>query len=441
METKPRGSGSFRRRLASELEGWKTEGLVTPDQAAKLTERYGLDALAQESRGTLLLAIYVIGALLVAGGVISFVAAHWDQMPTAPKVVLLFAAMLGCHGAGWWLWHVRGSYPKLGHGLVFLGTLIFGANIGLMAQIFHIESRFYNGFSAWALGALLVAYAAASLPNLLIAVVTSFIWFCGWTDDHRDTFSFYPFLAAAAFLPFAYWRKSVPAFVLAALAVCVGFIVAAGVQGDVGPCMLAMIGSGALLVGFGLMALDSDRHRPFAPAAIALGALALMVATYVFSFREVGAECFRTYRWRPENGNWPFLLTLLAMGVMSVWSRAILVVVNKLPTQPVAVATGLTVVLALLGAALRIAPLFVFLLNIAAFSVAVALIWTAVEQRWRGVFWTGLLFALLLIITRFFEYDTGLMLKSAVFLLCGLGVIYGGVQFENHLRARRQSHE
>lgn len=442
METKPRGPASFRRRLARELEDWKAEGLISPVQAEKLTERYALDALAQESRGILLLAIYIIGTLLVAGGIISFIAAHWDAIPTAMKIILIFAAMLGCHGAGWWLWRVRGTYPKLGHGLVFLGTMIFGANIGLMAQIFHIESRFYNGFSAWAVGALLVAYAAASLPNLLIAVVTSFIWFCGWTADHEDALNLYPFLAAAAILPFAYWRRSVAAFVLAALAVCISVMVTAGVQGGAGPCMLAMAGGGGLLAGFGMMALASERNRLFAPAALALGVLGLMVATYVFAFHDLVRECLEPHHhWRGTNPEWMLPVGALYLALVVSWAKGLRVVMSRTETRLIAGATALAVLLPVIGMGLKITPLCVFFINLAAFALAAALVWTAVRQGWRGLFWVGLVFALLLVITRFLEYDTDLMLKSAVFLLCGVGVIYGGVQFENHLRARRQSHE
>ena len=49
------------------------------------------------------------------------------------------------------------------------------------------------------------------------------------------------------------------------------------------------------------------------------------------------------------------------------------------------------------------------------------------------------LFGVLLIITRFLEYDTSLLLKSAAFTLCGLAMITAGVAYEKYL-ARKEAH-
>ena len=39
-----------------------------------------------------------------------------------------------------------------------LGTLFFGAGIWLVAQIYHIDEHFPNGFLIWGLGALALAW-------------------------------------------------------------------------------------------------------------------------------------------------------------------------------------------------------------------------------------------------------------------------------------------
>ena len=46
----------------------------------------------------------------------------------------------------------------------------------------------------------------------------------------------------------------------------------------------------------------------------------------------------------------------------------------------------------------------------------------------------GLPLLALVIVSRFLEWDTHLMVKSAVFVLCGVGVILGGARFEKHLK-------
>jgi len=58
----------------------------------------------------------------------------------------------------------------------------------------------------------------------------------------------------------------------------------------------------------------------------------------------------------------------------------------------------------------------------------------------RRVFWASVLLAAGYILARTLEYETGLMLKAAVFVGCGIGLIAAGVLFERYLRKRRSAH-
>ena len=151
--------------------------MISTGQSSAISQRYRLDQMAKESTNRLLFAIYIIGAALIGAGAISFVAAHWEQITPSAKIGLIVACMLTGHIAGFYLWKVSAKSPRLGHALIVLGTLVFGANIGLIAQIFHIKSHFYNGLFAWAIGAIIMAYAVESVPNAVIAIIVSFIGF------------------------------------------------------------------------------------------------------------------------------------------------------------------------------------------------------------------------------------------------------------------------
>jgi hypothetical protein len=47
----------------------------------------------------------------------------------------------------------------------------------------------------------------------------------------------------------------------------------------------------------------------------------------------------------------------------------------------------------------------------------------------------------LLILSRFLEYETSLLVKSAAFLACGVAVIVGGISYEKYLRRKAASIE
>ncbi len=198
----------FRRELKTELPVLQADGLLSAEQAAAIRQRYQLDALGSEAARLLLTTIYFIGATLVGIGIISFVAAHWTYLSREFKLILIVGAMLAAHGSGFYLWKVRGNYPKLGHTLVLLGTLIFGADIGLIAQIFHIRENPFNGFAAWAAGALVIAWAAKSTPNAVVALIAAAIFAFGNLGHRPDLVIWFPLIAAAVFVPLVYYLQS-----------------------------------------------------------------------------------------------------------------------------------------------------------------------------------------------------------------------------------------
>jgi uncharacterized membrane protein len=79
------------------------------------------------------------------------------------------------------------------------------------------------------------------------------------------------------------------------------------------------------------------------------------------------------------------------------------------------------------------APWIVTLLLV---GLSVVLCWEGLQQRRRSRFWQGLLGLTLVVLTRFFEYQTNLMTKSAVLVVCGIGVIWLGLKFERRIFSR-----
>src|SRR5512141_2401162 len=157
----------FRAFLRGELAQGRAEGIVDGAAAEALTRRYGLDE--PESSSLALGALYTLAAGLVGAGVISLVAWHWEQMPAAFRILLLVTVLVAARVPGWWMWKVTARQPRLGHAVSLLGTLVFGASIGLVAQIFHLSGVWYRFFGAWALGAVAAGVALPSLPALGLA--------------------------------------------------------------------------------------------------------------------------------------------------------------------------------------------------------------------------------------------------------------------------------
>ena len=76
------------------------------------------------------------------------------------------------------------------------------------------------------------------------------------------------------------------------------------------------------------------------------------------------------------------------------------------------------------------------LMNAVAFALSGIVMWISLNEVQRSLFWLSLCYLLLLIMSRFFEYETGLLVKSLAFVGAGIMLIYGGVRFETLLKKK-----
>ncbi|MDD5064065.1 MAG: DUF2157 domain-containing protein [Phycisphaerae bacterium] len=442
-------SNHFRKELKQELQIWQSDGIITPGQSTAINQRYMLDQTAGESRNIVLSAIYIIGAVLVAAGVISFVAAHWDKITPSVKIAVIISFMLACHLSGFYLWKISGKSPRLGHALITLGTLVFGANIGLLAQIFHIEANFYNGMYAWAIGALVMAYALESEPNIIIAVIVSFIAFCGWIADDSHSFCYYPFVAAAVVLPFAYLHRSVITFAFSLLAVAISVMVyAAWDSSGLFGFSIAAAGVGLFCFAYGLLSNRTNSFKIFAPPAMVFAVPLAAMNAYMLSFEESAREVkLASIKAEP----WTILVAVVYIIAVLMWIYVFKSMLSDRRLRPISISMLVSTILLLSGIIIKIFPQgsradndyfsLIITANIACLALCVGLIINSYRAENRGIFWAGILLTALIITSRFLEYETDLLLKAAVFTGCGIGLILAGVSFENYLKKRRLINE
>lgn len=142
----------FHKHLAARLPIWQEKGLVTAENSALILKLEHQDKRKTSSIGFLsYLGVFVLGI-----GILLFFAANWDNMSKITKLIILFSGMWGAYAFGGWL-IARNPHHAIGKALILLGTILFGANIMLIAQIYHIDSHYPDGVLIWSLGTLLVA--------------------------------------------------------------------------------------------------------------------------------------------------------------------------------------------------------------------------------------------------------------------------------------------
>jgi len=160
--------------LRTELPDWVEQGLVTADNAAAIEKRADEKARGASYAPT---AFAIMGVLMIAAGVIMFFASNWQGMGKLVRLIVLLGGMWGVYGLAALAFarQDKGS-DKFGHAFLLLGVLMFGANIALIAQTYHISAHYPNGTLMWALGALTVVYLASSQAVAVAGVALITLW-------------------------------------------------------------------------------------------------------------------------------------------------------------------------------------------------------------------------------------------------------------------------
>jgi len=170
----------------TDIEKIHEAGLITAEQRDKIVAHFGL----KEDGGKFLVIISFIGALLIAAGIALFISAHWNEIPRSVKIATGLALMLGAHGGGWWLREVHRQYRKTGEALQFLGSALFLANIALVGQIYHLESRTPNAFLLWLVGIAALPWLLRSKAQFVLLLAAFSVWF-GCEINERDSLIYF----------------------------------------------------------------------------------------------------------------------------------------------------------------------------------------------------------------------------------------------------------
>jgi len=162
---------SYAKRVASDLESWVEKGWVSADNAPNI-----LASLNKEDAPSKLpVVITVLGAVLIGFSAMAFVAANWADMSKGLRLGILGLAMWSAYGAAAFL-HMRNQVAFTEAAFV-VGVALFGANIMLIGQMYHLPQDFPAGLLAWSLGGLVTAWVVQSRA----ALAATQLLLMGWT--------------------------------------------------------------------------------------------------------------------------------------------------------------------------------------------------------------------------------------------------------------------
>ncbi len=421
----------FGKRLARELPRWQQEGWVSDAGGQAILADLATRQPAQSWASSLAL----IGALLLGVGVITWFAAHWNEMGKLIKVSLIVFALSASHVAHG-VCMTRAALPKLAQGMALLSVLFFGAAIMLIGQIYHIDAHFPDGIALWAAAGLLTAWLLAAQPALLASIVLAALW--TWFEQVEYQLMNWPLLAYLALAVVPLMRHDWPLAARAWGGLCILWILGWHAQpwiGGVGEVQAHIRLFALQILGIaGCWALAQANAHLFARAMRADFLLAALAGAFVFTFPD-----FALRHTQQAVDLAPWLAALAGTAALYALGIFHLVRVSELTAERLRIGIALAIAFALLLAAEVIVPrgndLPALLWNVLFLGV---LYWIGDLGMRHGDrlmvnrAFTG--FALWLL-ARYFDTFWTLMDRALFFMAGGILLLAGGGWLERRRRA------
>lgn len=165
----------LKHELAAEAEDWSKKGLISEDQARSILKLYGTDLPDGKGKSLAYFVLLALAGLFMGVGAILLISHNWEDIPRGIRMISLIMLTLGANGAG--LYYYSQGKTRASQIWFLLGSLLYGASIFLIAQIYHLGEYFPNGVLYWVLGVLPLALILESTLLMLLGVVLSAVWF------------------------------------------------------------------------------------------------------------------------------------------------------------------------------------------------------------------------------------------------------------------------
>jgi uncharacterized membrane protein len=210
----------YKKRLLGDLDRWESNGWVSSEGRSHIVAE--LEAAA--SKFNLASALGILASVLFGFAALSFVAAHWEDVPRLARLTLLLLSLCAGYGAAGWL-ETRG-HSYLADAAILFSAGMFGGSIMLISQMYHIAGELTDGMLLWWVGTLFAGVLLRSNPALAFALVLVCVW--SFMRSSMTTEVHWPFLIGWGLVTIAFaWQRWWPGLHLSALALTF-FIISLG---------------------------------------------------------------------------------------------------------------------------------------------------------------------------------------------------------------------
>jgi len=277
-----RGQNDKIRWLGNQLTRWIVEDIIDENTASKIRHLY---PPAKSPRPWAMTVFSGIGACVIGLGVILLFAYNWSEMSKFTKLAIIFSSIGISHFAGIAVFLQSERFKAVGQALTIIGTMLFGAGIFLIAQIYHINEHYPNAFLFWGIGAFLLAWAMPSIAQAIIAAILFTLWAI-MEGTNFGTSIPYIFGLLLLLFPLAYIKRNglLIGVLLLALGFSAIFVVAAN-NGEV--AFYTLLSLFAFYTAVGIIHQKFSEFEHFGPIYRFVGLAGYFLTLFILCFTDV----------------------------------------------------------------------------------------------------------------------------------------------------------
>lgn len=417
--------------LFSEIPAWVQEGIVTPESATQIRERYD-KKLASKKPLTIIL-FGCLGTLLIGFGFILIFARNWDDLPKWVRIMIAFLPPVFAQLLSLWVLIKQGSSQAWREGAGGFLSLAMGGCIALIGQIYHTPVDWHDFYFSWALLTLPVVYFLRSTLSAGIFLFTITMWAASSQLSGSNALIFWPLFALLVpYLKSKYdenkssWSLNTLAWMTTlTLTISVGVCLEKNLPGIWMPIYASLF---AVLYFVGVIWFPEGQIL-WQQAYRTAGALGMIVILWIMSFHsmwnEIGFAYYRSGgKYDPLAGTFDYvILILLVITAVFLFQQYL----SRNEKNRLVMLFGCIPILALFGYILGQFPATVaaglFLFNVYIFFLSVAIMLRGIEENRLSLLNAGLITFALLLMSRFFDMEMSLAVRGILFILTGSGLL------------------
>lgn len=402
--------------LVKEVPYWVGREIISQQQADKILALY--PAHDSVSWGKILISAF--GAVMIGLGVILLFAYNWDEMTRFAKMGVILG-VLGLTHLSAYRARLQSKYG-LSESLFVLATMLFGAGIWLVAQVYHLDEHYPNAFLLWASGALILAWALPSLPQAVMAVVLILVWHMVEVFDFHDATDHALLLIIIGVFPLIWMLRSPLLARLASAAFLVSLAsTTVAVNEHLPGTVILMVAAAFIFIGH----LTAQLKQPLQHIGEELAKpayLAYIVILFLLSFADLADDILRV---RFDGGAEYFYFYAALVFSQSLF----LLLLYKRIFTPIVFAVEFTLLVCLYPAILSLfyevrAEAIIF--NLMLLMIAIGLIVEGSRKADRQKMIWGSLILSLLVFARYTDLFDSLISRAIAFLVVGAGLFIAG---------------